>query len=145
MNYKYILFTICLLSFNAKAQEYNEDWDYYEQEDTISSKAELIFKNTARLDDLIDKRKRINQNKRTLNAFRIQIYSGSRSGSSNALNRFKKQHPGMFVETSYEQPYFKTKVGAYRTKLEALRAVDEIKKNFRSAFIFEEKITIDML
>jgi len=145
MNYKYILVTLCLLSYNAKAQEYDGDWNYYEQEDTISSKAKLIFKNTARLDDLSDKRKRTNQNKRTLNAFRIQIYSGSRSGSSNALNRFKKQHPSMFVETSYEQPYFKTKVGAYRTKLEALRAIDKIKKDFRSAFIFEEKITIDML
>ena len=57
----------------------------------------------------------------------------------------KSKFPKVFVETSYEQPYFKTKVAAYRTKLEAKKALKVYKSAFRSAFIFEDKVSIDKL
>ena len=82
---------------------------------------------------------------KTVTAFRIQIYSGSRNGSTNAKNKFSKLFPNTLIETSYEQPYFKTKVSAFRTRLEAQKSLRLYKVSFRSAFIYEEKITIDKL
>jgi len=71
------------------------------------------------------------------------LFSGSRSGSNSSLAKFKKQFPSIPAETSYDQPYFKTKVGVYRTKLEAKKALLTIKKQFKSAFIYVEKVTLD--
>jgi hypothetical protein len=141
MKIKNILLGFSIISMCLRAQ----DWDYHEQADSNETAAELIFINTNRVDDLIDKKKRIDTNKNTITAFRIQIYSGSRSGSTNAKNKFKKLFPEVLIETSYEQPYFKTKVAAFRTRLEAQKALRIYKSIFKSAFIYEEKITIDKL
>jgi len=141
MKIKHILLGTTLVSMSLNAQE----WDYNEQSDTSLTMAELRFLDTNRVDDLLDKKKRIDTNMKTVTAYRIQIYSGSRNGSTNAKNKFLKLYPKVLIETSYEQPYFKTKVAAYRTRLEAKKALRIYKVNFKSAFIYEEKITIDKL
>lgn len=145
MKYKHIFLAASMISLNTIAQDYDNDWDYEESRDSVAVKAQINYTNTSRVDDLLEKRKRINKEDNTVKAFRIQIYSGSRSGSTDAKNRFKKFYPNLLVETSYEQPYFKTKVAGYRTRLEAQRALNLFKQKFRSAFIYEEKISIDKL
>ena len=143
MKIKHILLCAYTLSVGAYAQDYDTSWDYNEEADTALKKTEVTFVNTNRIDDLLEKKKRINTN--TVKAFRTQIYSGNRNGSTDTKNRFNKLYPEVLVETSYEQPYFKTKVNAFRSRLEAQRILKTYKKHFQSAFIFEEMITIDKL
>ena len=131
------------ISIGASAQEYNSEWDYDEESYNKEEKASLNFINAERIDDLLIKKKRRSSNK--VNVFRIQLYSGNRSGSTEIKNRFKKLYPNVLVETSYEQPYFKTKVNALRTKLDAEKTLNIYKKHFKNAFIFEEDIDIDKL
>lgn len=141
MKLKSIILGFSLLSLNILAQE----WEYNEQNDSTNTTAKVLFVNTSRIDDLLDKKRRIDTKSNTINAYRIQIYSGSRDGSTNAKNKFKKLFPNTLVETSYEQPYFKTKVAAFRTRLEAQKALRIYKPNFKTAFIYEEKVSIDKL
>lgn len=124
----------------AIGQNSNKRWDF---DDRDTAKAELIFVNTNRIDDLLEKQKRINSN--TISVYRIQIYSGHRNGSKEAQERFNEIYPKDKAETSYEQPYFKTKVNAFRTRLDAERTLKNYKKYFKNAFIFEEHISIDKL
>jgi len=145
MKIKHILLGTSLISMSLFAQNSDTDWDYNEQSDTSIIKSELKYINTNRVDDLLDKKKRIDTNTNAVTAYRIQIYSGSRIGSTNAKSKFSKLYPNILTETSYEQPYFKTKVAAYRTRLGAQRALRIYKSHFKSAFIFEEKISIDKL
>ena len=141
MKLKSIILGFSLLSLNILAQE----WDYSEQNDSTNTTAKVLFVNTSRIDDLLDKKRRIDTKSNNINAYRIQIYSGSRDGSTNAKNKFSKLFPNTLVETTYEQPYFKTKVAAFRTRLEAQKALRIYKSNFKTAFIYEEKISIDKL
>ena len=141
MKLKSIILSFSFLSLNICAQE----WEYNEQNDSMTISAKVIFVNTSRIDDLLDKKRRIDTKSNIINAYRIQIYSGSRDGSTNAKNKFSKLFPNTLVETSYEQPYFKTKVAAFRTRLEAQKALRIYKPNFKTAFIYEEKISIDKL
>lgn len=144
MKIKHILLSAYTISIGAYAQNYGTGWDYNEDADSAGlKKTELTFINTDRVDDLLEKKKRINTN--TVKAFRIQLYSGNRNGSTEAKKRFHKLHPTVLVETSYEQPYFKTKVNAFRSRLEAERTLKAYKKHFKNAFIFEETIAIDKL
>ena len=140
---RHLLIFAITISIGAFAQEYNSEWDYNEDEINEDGKASLTFINAERVNDLLIKKKRRSTNK--VNVFRIQLYSGNRSGSNETKNRFKKLYPNVLVESSYEQPYFKTKVNALRSRLDAEKTLNIYKKHFKNAFIFEEDIDIDKL
>ena len=140
---KHLLILLITISIGAFAQETNSEWDYDEESHNEEGKVSLNFINAERVDDLLIKKKRRSTNK--VRVFRIQLYSGNRSGSSEVKNRFKKLYPNILVETSYEQPYFKTKVNALRSRLDAEKTLNIYKKQFKNAFIFEEDIDIDKL
>ena len=140
---KYLLILLITISISAFAQETSSEWDYDEENFNEEVKKSINFINSGRVDDLLIKKKRRSSNK--VNLFRIQLYSGNRSGSSETKNRFKKLYPNILVETSYEQPYFKTKVDAIRSRIDAEKILKTYKKHFKNAFIFEEEIEIDKL
>ena len=140
---KHLLLLFITISIGAFAQEYNSEWDYDEESYSKEEKASLNFINAERIDDLLIKKKRRSSNK--VNVFRIQLYSGNRSSSTETKNRFKKLYPNILVESSYEQPYFKTKVNALRSRLDAEKTLNIYKKHFKNAFIFEEDIDVNKL
>ena len=140
---KQLLILLIIISFGAFAQETNSEWDYDEENFDEEMKVSLNFINAERIDDLLIKKKRRSSNK--VNVFRIQLYSGNRSGSNETKNRFKKLYPNVLVESSYEQPYFKTKVNALRSRLDAEKTLNIYKKHFKNAFIFEEDVDVNKL
>jgi len=140
---KHLLLLFITIYIGAFAQETNSEWDYEEEVYNKEEKASLNFINADRVDDLLIKKKRRSSNK--VNVFRIQLYSGNRTGSTQTKNRFKKLYPNVLVETSFEQPYFKTKVNALRSRIDAEKTLEMYKNYFKNAFIFEEEIEIDKL
>jgi hypothetical protein len=140
---KHLLLLFTTIYIGAFAQETNSEWDYEEEGYNKEEKASLNFINADRVDDLLIKKKRRSSNK--VNVFRIQLYSGNRTGSTQTKNRFKKLYPNVLVETSFEQPYFKTKVNALRSRIDAEKTLEMYKNYFKNAFIFEEEIEIDKL
>lgn len=140
---KHLLSLFITIYIGAFAQETNSEWENYSESYNEETNAGLNFINTQRIDDLLIKKKRSNSNK--VKVFRIQLYSGNRVGSSETKNKFKKLYPNILVENSYEQPYFKTKVDAIRSRIDAEKILKTYKKNFKNAFIFEEEVEIDKL
>ena len=140
---KHLLILLITISVGAFAQKTNSEWDYDEESNSEKVNVSLNFINSQRVDDLLIKKKRRSSNK--VNVFRIQLYSGNRIGSTEAKSRFKKLYPNVLVDTSYEQPYLKTKVNALRSRIDAERTLITYKKHFKNSFIFEEEIMIDKL
>ena len=139
MKINLLSFFIIILSIKSSAQNFDSDYKILED----SSRNVLNFVNSFRVDDLLNKQKRSAEKK--IRVYRIQLFSGQRSGSNQTKIMFKRLYPEIIVENSYEQPYFKTKVGAFRTRISAEKKLIEFKKYFKSAFIFEEDISIDKL
>ena len=79
----------------------------------------------------------------TLNAFTIQIYSGSSGSARSEAQSTKNQVTSLFPDWSnsieYEQPNYKIRVGNFRTRLEADRALMTVKKSYANAFILQPK------
>lgn len=73
--------------------------------------------------------------------YRIQIHFGQdRNAAKQVQNDFSGKFPYFSSYLVYQQPYFKVSVGNYRTKLDAVRCLNQIKKSYPGAFIVKEKI-----
>ncbi|WP_346880669.1 SPOR domain-containing protein [uncultured Algibacter sp.] len=88
---------------------------------------------------LLDIKKELNKNVADPERYKIQLYSGNRSGAQNAKAKFSNSFSDSQPSMQYETPNFKVWVGNYRTRLEADRALKRIKRKFPSAFIFKPK------
>ena len=77
---------------------------------------------------------------KTVETFRIQVYSGSSSSAaSNVKAEFKQSYGQWPVEMVFNTPNYKIWVGNFRDRLEADRALLRIKKSYMNAFIFKPK------
>lgn len=86
------------------------------------------------IDALLELKKDIN---RTTSNFKIQIYNGNRLGAENVRSEFNKTYYSWPVSTVFETPNYKIWIGNFKTRLEADRALVEIKQKFPNAFIFK--------
>lgn len=78
--------------------------------------------------------------------YRIRIFSesgiGAKKNQQNMRARFLSLYPGLDAYNKYEEPFFKIYVGDCRTKSEALKLNDMIKKEFPNPFMVEDYINL---
>ncbi len=78
--------------------------------------------------------------------FRIRIYSESGIGAKEEQQRVRASFLSNFPEIDayydYDEPYFKVYVGDCRTRSEALKLYDLIKKKFPNPILVEDYINI---
>ena len=86
-----------------------------------------------KLDSIIKLKKELNSKIQNL---RIQIYSGDRENAEQKIQEFNEIFNDPTADVIYETPNYKVWVGNYFTQLEADKRLIEIRKKFRSAFIF---------
>ncbi len=73
--------------------------------------------------------------------YRIQVnFSQDRNEANKMRNDFSNKFPALPTYLPYQQPYFKLYAGDFRTKLEAVKTLKFIKKDFPTAFVVREKI-----
>ena len=90
-----------------------------------------------KLDSIIKLKKELNSKIQNL---RIQIYSGDRDNAEQMIKEFIEIFNDTTADVIYETPNYKVWVGNYYTQLEADKRLIEIRKKFRSAFIFRPEI-----
>ena len=77
----------------------------------------------------------------TFPGYRIQVHFGSdRNGAASAKADFALKYPSYSTYLTYQQPYFKVCIGDFRSKLEAVSALNKIKKDYPGAFVMRDKI-----
>ena len=88
---------------------------------------------SSKLDSIIKLKKELNSKIQNL---RIQIYSGNRENAEQIIQEFIDIFNDTTADIIYETPNYKVWVGNYFTQLEADKRLIDIRKKFRSAFIF---------
>ncbi len=92
------------------------------------------------INTLIAKKINYNKENHTIDGYRIQLFYGSENGVNSARNKFRALFPNTATYVDYESPEWKVRVGNYKTRLEADRALQEIILNFGDAIVIEYKI-----
>ncbi len=90
-----------------------------------------------KLDSIIKLKKELNSKIQNL---RIQIFSGDRDNAEQIIKEFIEIFNDTTADVIYETPNYKVWVGNYYTQLEADKRLLEIRKKFRSAFIFRPEL-----
>ncbi|MFC5284518.1 SPOR domain-containing protein [Pedobacter alpinus] len=73
--------------------------------------------------------------------YRVQVFFGNdRKEAYNEQSRFNSLYPELATYISYTQPNYRVKVGDFRTKAEAQKLLNELRPQFPTLFIFNERI-----
>ena len=111
-------------------------------------RGKVIVTKDPQIDSLIAKRLALSKNVKAgtgiwVSGFRVQIFSGmSRQDAYNEQAKFKVRFPSQTTYISYVQPNYRLRVGDFRTKLEAEKFMNELKKFYSSLFVFSEMVIL---
>jgi hypothetical protein len=99
-----------------------------------------------RLDSLVQQHIEANKAANGMQGYRVQIFFGSeRKPAQDAKTRVLQLMPNEEVYLIYQQPYFKVRVGDYRTRLEAEAVYRRLMREFDKVFIIPDKINLPKL
>jgi hypothetical protein len=116
--------------------------DRFSQKD---SENKINIHQDQRIEKLVQKKMEINHENNMVTVYRIQLYSGNREKAYSTLNKIKKSHSDQFINVAYDQPNFKTKIGIFRTEMEAKKFMLDIRESYTSAFVLKEEIPFEEL
>ncbi|MCB9364728.1 MAG: SPOR domain-containing protein [Flavobacteriales bacterium] len=113
------------------------------QHDTsINKSSKVTIKKDYRIDKIVDTHKKSFKEE----GFRIQIFSeNKKQPARDAKAKYISLKHSPKAHEVYQQPYFKIRVGDFRTKLEALKFQKEISPHFPNCFIVKDEIDIEEL
>jgi hypothetical protein len=100
---------------------------------------DLTISKNKKIDALLELKKEANLDETSSKKYKIQIFSGSLIEARKSNSNYKLKYLKWKSTLEFETPNYKIWVGNFRTKLEADRALTEIKKSFEHAFIFKPK------
>ena len=97
----------------------------------------------AKVDFVLDSIDRLNSQRKFIDGYTIQIYSGqNREEANNAKKKMVDENIGLTANLQYIQPKFRVRVGNYFSKLEAQKDLQLLKPIFPNAILIPEKILI---
>lgn len=110
----------------------------------FAQRGSLHVNQDSRIERLMQKQRDVYAANNTMPGFRVQIFMeiGNEAVDHAAVTKksFEKLFPGIPVYLSYEQPYYRLRVGDFRNRVEAEKYLRLIKPKFGLAFVTAEII-----
>lgn len=96
-----------------------------------------------KVDAVLDSIDKINQLRKFIDGYTIQIYSGQNREEANlAKKRMAEEATDLRADLQFQAPKFRVKVGAYFTRVEAQKDLVRLKRLFPNAILVPEKILL---
>ena len=130
MKKKLLFFVItCLLSISCIAQN-----------------GYLNLNQDPRIGNLIMKQRQIHVNDSTIDGFRVQIFmelgNDALHNADSVKERFSEKYPEVPIYLVFGQPYYRLRIGDFRTRLEAENMYQQVKNEYRNAFVTADRIEL---
>jgi hypothetical protein len=103
-----------------------------------------ILSDDLAIDSLLKLHKTYNAKYKNISGFRIQIFKGS--GNSSLANarllaeEFSEKNQNTPTYLSFQEPYYRIRVGDFRSRLDAINFLTSIKDDYPSAFVIQDNI-----
>lgn len=130
-----LFFTLILFHFNVYCQDNSTP-------DSLNSSSNISIIKDGRIDNVLQTYK----SSYALTGYRIQIFSDNKKQPArDEKAKFLSLYTSVKAHEVYQQPYFKIRVGDFRTKLEAYKFQKEIQLQFPNCFIVKDEIEVEQL
>ncbi len=100
-----------------------------------------------RIDQLVEKHKEYNLANPGVNGFRVQIFFDSGNNSKRAATvareRFMELYPQVIAYLTFKSPYYRVRVGDFRTKLEAEGFLMQLTAQYPNAFTVPDRVLVE--
>jgi hypothetical protein len=117
---------------------------FYASAQTKTDTGKIVVSEDPRVQEMLKKYGESRSGK--IKGYRVQIHFGAeKSKAKDAKSRFMSKYPDIKTYDMFETPYFKVRVGDFRTKLEAYKFLKELEDTFPGAFIVEDNIELPEL
>lgn len=90
-----------------------------------------------KIPQLLKLKKSLEKDNKLTDNYTIQLYYGEQNRATSILKKYRGFYGSWPGSIEYETPNYKVWVGSFDSRIEADRALIEIKKNFPSAFILK--------
>jgi len=145
-----ILVLVLLITINLSAQELTLKLgqnDLFTSQNTERNEGTIYIVQDAALNNLINKNASLSKEVTHTPGFRIQVYFSSDRAARQEAERIKKdlktKYSNLAVYIEYKAPFWKVKLGNYKTRNEALRMKNELTGSFPNLWIIKEMVKIN--
>ncbi|MFK8102927.1 MAG: SPOR domain-containing protein [Saprospiraceae bacterium] len=124
---KYVLFCLLLILGNT----------------TLCEAQDIDLNEDALISRMMDRRVQINRSNPRVSGWRIQLLATTdRSKVEKEKRSFMRKYPATFIDWTHSKPYYKLRVGAFQSKLEASRLLYQIRRDYPSAYPAKDNIEL---
>ncbi|MFB9108872.1 SPOR domain-containing protein [Flavobacterium gyeonganense] len=115
-----LVFPMLTLTLNINAQDQN-----------------ITLNQDPKFEQLLNDKRKINTSISTNDTYKIQIFSGKSDEAKKTLSNFKREFNNIDGTIIFNTPNYKVVVGNFKTRIEAERNLEEIRKKYKSVFLIK--------
>lgn len=93
------------------------------------------IKQDSRFEQLLTEKRKINSSITLNDRYKIQVFTGEAEASKKALQEFRKNNKNIDATIVFHTPIYKVWVGSYKSRIDAEKKLQELKKKFPTAFL----------
>lgn len=101
----------------------------------LAQDSKITIKQDSRFEQLLAEKRKINSSLNVADRFKVQIFTGEAEPAKKTLLEFRKTHKNIDATIVFHTPIYKVWAGSFKTRIEAEKLLNELKKKFPTAFI----------
>lgn len=99
--------------------------------------AQIDVEQDAKFEQLLKQKSKTSSSQVSNDRYKIQIFSGDNENSRKTLNEIKKNYKELESTIVFHTPNYKVWVGNFKNRIEAERALAEIRQTYSNAFLIK--------
>jgi hypothetical protein len=98
---------------------------------------EVTLTQDAKLEQLLNEKRKVNSSITVNNQYKIQVFNGSSEESKKTLIQFKRENKNYDATIVFSTPLYKVWIGNFKTRIEAERNLNSLKKKYSNAILIK--------
>ena len=102
---------------------------------TLAQQAKVTVSQHEKIPELLDLKKSLEKENKLTDGYTIQLFYGELKEANSVIRKYRNLYSAWPATIEYETPNYKVWVGNYNSRLDADRAMIDIRNKFPTAFI----------
>lgn len=104
---------------------------------SLAQDSKVTVNQDSKFEQLLNEKRKINSSITVNDRFKIQIYNGDTESSKKILTDFKRENKSLDATIVFSTPSYKVWVGNFKTRIEAEKNLQLLKKKYPNAFLIK--------